>query len=323
VAEARSGVARLAISFAATASLAVAVVVVSESWFWARLRPGDSVLGFVGTIVAYGLAVQVVRFVAHRWRVSAEGPGAWRRILLLGALYGWLVEGVIVTTVIDDLPFTLSWTGLAWHALFTVLVGWWWIPRTLDRPARGSVWRLGAVGASVGVWAAFWRFEDGAAISIGEYAAYVGVTTLAYAAGLAGWWALRGRAAPRLPGSLTAMVLLAALAVLNAIENPLTLVGPALVALALVALITTAPRVESAPTDAAPEPLAGPTPWRALGRLAVIPVAATLVFALLTSAPDAIPTGWLLVGITAPFGALLFVVAWVAALRRRPQKARE
>ncbi len=235
MAETRSGVARLALSFAATACLAVAAVVVSESWFWARLRPGDSVLGFASTSVAYGLAVQVVRYVAHRRRVSAKGPGAWRRILLLGALYGWLVEGVIVTTVIDDMPFTLSWTGLAWHALFTVLVGWWWIPRTLDRPARGSVWRLGAVGASVGV------------------------TTLAYAAGLAGWWALRGRAAPRLLGSLTAMVLLAALAalaVLNAIANPLTLIGPALVGLALVALITTAPHLESAPTDAAPEPLA-------------------------------------------------------------------
>jgi hypothetical protein len=49
--------------------------------------------------------------------------------------------------------------------------------------------------------------------------------------------------------------------VLNAIENPLTLVGPALVGLAVVALITTTPRrSESAPTDAAPEPLAGPTP---------------------------------------------------------------
>jgi hypothetical protein len=105
--------------------------------------------------------------------------------------------------------------------------------------------------------------------------------------------------------------------VLNAIANPLTLVGPALVGLALVALITTTPRRDSAPTDAAPEPLAGPTPWRALGRLAVIPVAATLVFALLTSAPDAIPTGWLFYSITVPLSTVLFVVAWIAALRRR------
>lgn len=312
MAHARRPVARLALSFAATACLAVATVVVSESWFWSKLRPGDSVLEFASTVVAYGLAVQVVRFVAQRWRVSATGPGAWRRILLLGALFGWLVEGVIVTTVIDDLPLTISWTGLAWHALFTVLVGWWWIPRTLDRPARGSVWRLAAVGASVGAWAAFWRFEEGATSSIAEFAVYAGVTTVAFAAGLAGWWALRHRAAPGLPGTLTALLLLAALAVLNAIDNPLTLVGPALVALAVVALITTTPRA----ADAAPEPLAGPTPGRALGRLAVIPVAATPVFALLTSAPEPIPTGWLFYGVTVPLATVLFVVAWVGARRR-------
>ena len=316
MAHARSPLARLALSFAATACLAVAAVVVSESWFWAKLRPGDSVLGFVSTVVAYGLAVQVVRFAAQRWRVSATGLAAWRRILLLGALFGWLVEGIIVTTVIDDLPLTISWTGLAWHALFTVLMGWWWIPRTLDRPARGSVWRLAAVGASVGAWAAFWRFEEGATSSIGEFAAYVGVTTVAFAAGLAGWWALRHRAAPGLPGTLTALLLLTALAVLNAIENPLTLVGPALVGLAVVALITTTPRrSESAPTDAAPEPLTGPTPWRALGRPAVIPIVATPVFALLTSAPDPIPTGWLFYGVTVPLATVLFVVAWVGASR--------
>ncbi len=314
---ARSPLTRLALSYAATVCLSVAAVVVSESWFWAKLRPGDSVLGFASTVVAYALAVQVVRFVAHRWRVSATGSGAWRRILLIGALYGWLVEGVIVTTVIDDLPFTISWTGLAWHALLTVLVGWWWVPRTLDRPLRGSLWRLGAVGASIGTWAAFWRFEEGAAIAIGEYAAFMAVTTFVYAAGLAGWWALRGRAHPGLPGSMTAIVLLAALAVFNGISHPLSLVGPALVVLVLVAIITTRPpRSESEPMDAAPEPLAGPTPWRALGRLAVIPLVATPVFALITSAPDAIPTGWAFYAVTVPLSTVLFAVAWAGSRRR-------
>jgi hypothetical protein len=87
---------------------------------------------------------------------------------------------------------------------------------------------------------------------------------------------------------------------------------PTLVGLAVVALITTTPRA----ADAAPEPLAGPTPWRALGRLAVIPVVATPVFALLTSAPDPITTGWLFYGVTVPLATVLFVVAWVAARRQ-------
>lgn len=325
---ARHPLARLAVSAAATLCLAVAAVVVSESWFWARLRPGDSALGFAGTIVAYALAVQVVRFVAHRWRVTATGSGAWRRILLLGALCGWLVEGVIVTTVVDDLPFTLAWTGLAWHALLTVVVGWWWIPRTLDRPWPGSLARLAAVGIGVGGWAAFWRFEEGVAVPVVEYALFAAVTTAAYAAGLAGWWALRARAAPGFRGSLAAILLLAALAVLNAIDNPVTLVGPALVGLAVLAVVTTAPRgarpiadealdSEPAPVESAPASLAGPTPWRALGRLAVIPAVATPVFALLTATPEPIPTGWVLVAVTVPLGVVLFLVAWVTSSARR------
>jgi hypothetical protein len=48
----------------------------------------------------------------------------------------------------------------------------------------------------------------------------------------------------------------------------------------------------------------------------VIPVVATPVFALLTSAPDPIPTGWLFYGVTVPLATVLFVVAWVAARRQ-------
>ncbi len=235
---------------------------------------------------------------------------------------------MIVTTVVDDLPFTLVWTGLAWHALLTVVIGWWWIPRTLDRPWRGSLARLAAVGVGVGGWAAFWRFEEGVAVPVVEYAVFAAVTTAAYAAGLAGWWALRDRAAPGLRGSLAAILLLAALAVFNAIDNPVTLVGPALVGLALLAVITTAPRgvratgnetldSEPSPVGSAPAPLAGRTPWRALGRLAIIPAVATPVFALLTATPEPIPTGWVLVAVTVPLGVVLLVVAWVLGRARR------
>lgn len=302
---------RLALSFGATAGLALASVIWSESWFYGRWRAEDSVIGFVETVAAYGLAVQVVRFVALRWQVAASGRGAWRRVFLAGALYGWLVEGVIVTTVIDDLPLTLSYTGLAWHALFTVLLGWWWMPRQLARPLLGSLLPLAAVGAGVGAWASFWKFEEGAVTPVLEYAVFVTLTTVAYAAGLAAWWALRARANPGLRGSVVAMVLLLAIAVAHAITNLLTLLGPALVGVALLALITTTPRS----TDATLLPTAGPAPWRSLWRLVLVPVVATGVFALSTSSPQAIPTGWPFLIVTAPLAALLFVLAWWRARR--------
>lgn len=42
-----------------------------------------------------------------------------------------LIDGMVAATVIDDLPASVSYTGLARHALFTVLLGWWWVPRVL------------------------------------------------------------------------------------------------------------------------------------------------------------------------------------------------
>lgn len=308
-------VVRLAVSFAATSGLALALVIWSESWFYGRWRSEDSVLGFVETLVAYGLAVQVVRFVTFRWMVAATGAGAWKRVFLAGALYGWLVEGVIVTTVIDDLPLSLSYTGLAWHALFTVLLGWWWVPRVLQRRSFAAIARLAALGAGVGLWASFWRFEEGAVTSVVDFAVFATLTTVVYAAGLAIWWSFRGRANPGLPGSAVAIALLLALAVLNGISNPLTLIGPALAGLALLALVLTKP----GQTDAALLPIAGPAPWRALWRLFVIPIVATGMFGLATSAPEAIPTGWLFYIVTVPLGVVLFVLAWWRARPRAPR----
>jgi len=312
----RPAIARLALSAVATVGLAIASVVWSESWFWARWRPEDSALGLLETLLVYALAVQVVRFVASRWRVAASGSGAWQRVVLVGALYGWLVEGIVVTTVIDDLPLTLSYTGLAWHALFTVLLGWWWMPRQLDRPLARSIAPLAAVGVGVGAWAGFWRFEEGAQTPVLAYALFATATTAAYAAGLAIWWRFRGSAEPGLRGSGVAIAALALLAVLHGIDNPLTLIGVALVGLALLALIHTAPRGPIAPAPAVPLlATAGRTPYRSLWRLVLIPVVATVVFAILAASPDPIPTGWLFYVVTVPAGVVLFALAWWLSAR--------
>ena len=320
----RPAIARLALSAVATVGLAIASVVWSESWFWARWRPEDSALGLLETLLVYALAVQVVRFVASRWRVAASESGAWQRVLLAGALYGWLVEGIVVTTVIDDLPLTLSYTGLAWHALFTVLLGWWWMPRQLDRPLARSIVPLMAVGVGVGAWASFWRFEEGAQTPVLDYALFVTASTVAYGVGLAIWWRFRSSAEPGLRGSVIAIAALALLAVLHGIDNPLTLIGVALVGLALLALIHTTPRVQTAPATEVPLlATAGPAPYRSLWRLVLIPVVATAIFALFAASPDPIPSGWLFYLVTVPAGAALFALAWWWARRsaRRRQSA--
>jgi hypothetical protein len=306
-------VVRLATSFIATAGLALASVVWSESWFYGSWRHQDSALGFLQTLAGYALVVQVARLVAFRWRVAASGGGAWPRVFLVGALFGWLVEGVLVTTVVKIVPFSFSYTGLAWHALFTVLLGWWWMPRQLTRPLLRSVGPIVAVGAGAGAWASFWKFSHRLEIPVFDYALFALVTTALYAAGLAVWWAFRTRSNPGLRGSAAAIAVLGVIAVLHAVSNPLTLLGPALVGLALLAIILTAP----SGTDDPLLPTAGPAPWRSLWRLVLIPIAATAVFALIGSAPVAVVTGWIFVIVTALLGAAFFVIAWWRSRRAR------
>lgn len=310
-------VVRLISSFLATTGLAIAAVAWSESTFYGRWRPDDSLVNLVWTVVGYGLVVQIARFVASRWHVAASGRGSWRRVFLIGALYGWLVEGVLVTTVVDDLPLTIPNTGLSWHALFTVLIGWYWIPRWLDRPVTRSILPLVIVGACVGAWASFWKFEEGALQSVPEYALFVGAVTAGYGAGLALWWGMRTRSRPGIPGTVVAAALLLTLAVGHAIERPITLLGPALVAVALLALVTTRPRV---PDDVL-LPTGGPAPFAALWRLAVIPTVAVPVFAVITAAPQAIPSGWPFFLASVPVGAALFVIAWWRSATRRARSA--
>ena len=302
---------RLATSFVATAGLALASVAWSEFAFWGRWRPEDSVQNYVLAVVAYGLVVQLCRLAAHHWRVAASGSFAWRRVFLIGALYGWLAEGVLVTTVVDSMPLTLSFTGLAWHALFTVLVGWWWIPRVLSGSVKSSILPLVALGAGVGTWAAFWRYEEGFAVPVVHYAIFVTAATAAYAVGLLAWWTFLG---------------LLAFVVVHGISSPITLIGPALVALAVFAVMRTArPATPTDPgiitgTDPTAQPTSpellgsgGPAPVTALWRLVVVPVVAIAVFALFGASPWPIPTGWLFLAVTAPLGVVMFIAAW-----RRP-----
>nr|MBA3826841.1 hypothetical protein [Ktedonobacterales bacterium] len=128
----------------------------SEMSFWTR--PLVSVVwpGIIGNWLAYSLAAYVFLGV-----VGAAQPQRWASVFLCGALFGWLVEGVLVATMYEDLPLSISFTGLAWHALLTVGIGWYLLPRAL----RASFWAFTGwctvVGAGLGFWAMTWWFEPG------------------------------------------------------------------------------------------------------------------------------------------------------------------
>ncbi len=158
----------------------------SEVGFWAHFRADDNPGVWVLTWLLYALAAGVVARVLLRFP-ARTGPA----LVLAGALYGWLVEGVVAATVYLALPLSLVWTGVAWHGLLTVVVGWFALPRALRAGGvRAVTWSAG-VGIAWGLWSAAWWGappDDGQVAATPEpasYALFVVVVSAAAAAGYA------------------------------------------------------------------------------------------------------------------------------------------
>jgi hypothetical protein len=84
----------------------------SELVFWARVQPTDTLPNWISTWLAYSLLAFVFVTIVARFRVHT----IWA-LFLASAVFGWMTEGIVVQTAYEDLPLSLSFTGLAWHAI--------------------------------------------------------------------------------------------------------------------------------------------------------------------------------------------------------------
>lgn len=121
---------RLALSL----STGVIFVCWSEVMFWARPIPGTSLRELIPTTLVYSFGAYL-----FLWLIDAFRAHSFDAVFLAGAAFGWLVEGVFVQTLYEQIPMSLSFTGLAWHALLTVGVGWF-SSRDSWRAAISGAW---------------------------------------------------------------------------------------------------------------------------------------------------------------------------------------
>ena len=131
-----------------------------ERVFWSFPHPGDTLISnFFGWLL-YSYSAYLTLIVIEYFRVRA-----WWAVFLAGAFFGWLTEGVIAMTLFGgegQLPFPIgiSWTGLAWHALISVFIGWYLVMMFLNgnHYKKITFFSIG-LGIFWGVWSLAWALE--------------------------------------------------------------------------------------------------------------------------------------------------------------------
>lgn len=254
----------------------------SERLFWTVFRPGDSLGDYVLTWLAYSVAAYLLLAIIRVFRVRDAAA-----MFIAGAMYGWLVEGGIAATLYgteDSAPFPLSLlcTGVSWHALISVMVGYYLVPRLLRRPSPGATLGLAAaIGLFWGAWATFlWAETPPQVTSPSAFLAHGALIT----ALLATCYWLSARFETRTLrvtwlGVTIAAVLLGFFYVQHAISlGWRVLLLPGLLVGA--GMVLWRHRAVSAPVDGEPP---SPSPWVARNCLALLaaPLVATTVYTLL------------------------------------------
>jgi hypothetical protein len=285
----------------------------SEFLFWSRPRPGDSLAGWAGAWLAYSLLAFVFLTILGYFRVHSQ----WA-IFLAGAVFGWLAEGVVVQTAYEMLPLSISFTGLAWHALITVWVGWYAVQASLHSPNRFAALKLSAlIGLGAGLWAVSWWSEpDGGVTSLAGYAAFTFVTALlavlAYA--LAAWSAAEPFAPNRWIVLVVAGLFVAYFILVAVPAAPLAVVIlPLLLGLAFFGLWRSR-RKETGPTLL--ERFAAPLPLWSYAGLLALPLASVAVYALALSLDLRWQTNWVLYLVATPLGFIIFGLSLYKTVRK-------
>lgn len=126
----------------------------SEMLFYSTPETALGPLDLAWTWAFYALAAYACLGVAA-WL----GLRDWLSVFLLGCILGWLVEGVVVATVYDALPYTIPFTAMSWHGLISVLLVFAGVRRATTWPLGRHLLFLLALGAFFGVWGQFWQIE--------------------------------------------------------------------------------------------------------------------------------------------------------------------
>ena len=279
----------------------------SENLFWARIRPDDSLKNWLSAWIAYSLMSFVYLHLVSYFRVR----NIWA-LFLTGAIFGWLAEGVIVHTAYDQLPLSISFTGLSWHALITIMVGWYAVRKSLTSSNPFFTMKLAtAIGLCYGLWATFWWLEpDGGVASLPLFSRYSLTITFLFI--LSCWLANWSSSERFLPNRRVTMLIYSLFVLyflfITVPAAPIAIgILPVLLGLAYSGLFRN--RMRDDREGSYIDDLQGPIPvWKYLGLL-TLPMSAILVYSLAMSMRLSLHFNAVLYIITTPLGFIFFCIS--------------
>lgn len=278
----------------------------SETMFWARPARAP-ILDLTLTWLAYSVLAGVLLSALATFRVRSLAA-----LFLSGALYGWLSEGVLAGTLYESLPIQISWTGLAWHDLLGVCLGWYGLSRALTHSTKRALLLAAGLGVFWGAWAVMWwqPQEGGFVTPLPVFALHVftqgGFLTLAFAvfprvflpvAFLSRW----GRA-------VLIAIVLAWFALVIVPQQPLALwIAPPLFMLTIFALARTREQ-ESRPSKTMML-LGQKLPWSRYLAILAMPGCATLTYAVFVLGGRPVPINLAVFWILTPLGFVFYAIS--------------
>jgi hypothetical protein len=272
----------------------------SEWMFWLGREPELNPLEYLMTWLAYSYTGFFCLAAIRYFRVRD-----WAGVFLAGAIYGWITEGSIAQTLYLYFPLSISMTGLSWHALITVVLGWYKMRQWLALSDKATL--LGSIGFGVlyGWWASGWWVETPQA-SLAQFTGYVGGFSLPL---IGAYWGLHrlGDSAFILTRKSLLIVGLPLLFILATLTLSFTFFVP-LILFPLLALVGWALRRNRAHAMPETSLLDTPTPRipnARFGLLLAIPITATLIYSLMSLLDFPLQTGVVVYGITIPLGFIL------------------
>jgi len=192
--------------------------------------------GFIAEIAVF-YAIPSLFLIGLMGLFGSQGAA---RMLILGALAGYSIEGAVVPAVYEAVPFSYLWTSVAWHGPVTVALGIFFVPRLLSHASAVKMVAVCLVlGLAWGFWMPWsWDAEGMLPVPATEFQDFAAITTVIMCVGY-GLLLISGWPSATIPSWLSLVFVAPSLVffVIQGLAAPLAAVGLLAIIAGLIALL--------------------------------------------------------------------------------------